>query len=122
VIVDLYFVLVISNWDFNKSNTNHVTVDNTVEYPPTKQLMGQFSVCPVCKRLFLNERALKSHLFHRNSKCKHFFSQTHQYHDVEPEIHLQDSNTHDQNLLDSTYQSIHEDGHSDVSMTDDRDR
>jgi hypothetical protein len=58
--------------------------------------MPRASVCPSCKRAFLNERALKSHICHRSSKCKQLISDISQ---EVPEIILGNSGVDEPNLL-----------------------
>jgi hypothetical protein len=79
--------------------------------------MGRASVCPSCSRVFINERALKSHMFHRASKCKQFISNI-----SEPEIASGSSyildNLDQPELVTSYLQPTHEDNYSENSSID----
>jgi hypothetical protein len=63
----------------------------------------------------VNERALKSHLFHRSSKCKQFLSRV--SHQIEPENMSDTSNIiNNTQCFISTHHPIQENDDSEMSM------
>jgi hypothetical protein len=78
--------------------------------------MGRATTCPSCRRCFVNERALKAHMFHRASKCKEFISRI--CHAPQQELAM-GSSTMQENLVEYLYRSYptnQNDCHSDTTM------
>jgi hypothetical protein len=79
--------------------------------------MGRSSACPSCKRAFVNERALKSHLFHRSSKCKQFLPHFSQQNELEIMSDTLDIRNDTQCYI-LNQENIEENHAPDISMTD----
>jgi hypothetical protein len=65
----------------------------------------------------MNERALKSHMFHRMSKCKYFISQISQWNEAEVGLDKSVTQTADSQVSwVPSFPSVQEDNNSDISM------